>query len=1097
MRRSDTFVGRARELAELRGALADAENGRGRLLLISGEPGIGKTRLANEVSEFARDRGVRTVWGRCWEGDGSPAYWPWIQVIRSLIASLDASDRGSILESESAAPMVETVARIVPELYAAAPRATRPPQAGADPAQTQFRLFDSVAGLLKEIARHGPIAILLDDLHNADNASLTMLRFVARESTGAGVLIIGTYRDREVQRSPVLSQLIGDLGREARALPLAGLSPAEVAQFFNAVVGRPPDAAMTEKLHEATAGNPLFVDGIVRGLVAQPGQDRESASQPTFNIPHSVREAIARRLAKLSEQTRALLQVAAAIGNDFDAALCARAMGLKREQINSRLDEATRDGIVITLGQGRYRFAHALIRASIYEDLDTNARLRLHRAIADAMEELYADNPAAHLDELAHHFREAGLDEKAIDYSYRAGHSAFAVFAYAGAAAHWRVALTLTEGQRNLRRADILYWLGRSEGFFLDPPRGLKHLEDSLSLYEELDDPAWTATLNTTLGLVLVFLSDFAPDMNIARSLDYLRKGQAWEGPWFDETLPGWMHRGMSIALFQQARIEEALRSAQHAYQLWREASHPQWLDAGAWLAQLLTLQGRHREAAAIREEVTVALRAVRDPVIFHTVTWSIGWVNMVMLNPVEARRCFTMITEHEGLSAHQRAGGFEFLVQTEAIAGNLARAKEIAATYRTNPSFRASISRLEGDFEGAAELERTMVEWGRRTGHIWDVVAALPAVAVSVNLAGDSKQAMEILEEEISLYEPSNYWLETGVRPLAVALELELGRPDKAEAHLQVCREILAKGENWSGRAGLTYLAEGRLAAAVGRPFAEHFEKAIDTFKRYSVPFDEANALVSWGSALLGTENRAEADEKFDAAREIYRRCGAGQRWIERLEAARNKPSPPSTVKPDSSSTFRGEGDFWTIAHNGKTVRLRDIKGLGYLAHLLARPGERIHAIELIAAVEGSAASVNSTVAMRQGLSVERDLGDAGEVLDAQAREEYRHRKAELRVELDAAERDNDPGRAEAARHELDLITDELSAAVGKGGRVRKSYAHSERARSLVTKHIRNAIDLIRSHNGNLADHLDRSIQTGAHCGYLPDATEKISWQL
>jgi len=591
--------------------------------------------------------------------------------------------------------------------------------------------------------------------------------------------------------------------------------------------------------------------------------------------------------------------------------------------------------------------------------------------------------------------------------------------------------------------------------------------------------------------------------MNVARSLEHFRQAQEWHGEWpvNVDTSAGWLHRGMSVALFQQVRIEEALASAKRAYQLWREASNPQWLDAGAWVAQLLSLKGRHREAAAMRQEVMLALQGVRDLSIFQTVTWSTGWAHVVMLNPVEARRFFSMIVEREGLSSHQRSGGFEFLVQTELLMGNLARARELAAAHRTNPSFRSALARFEGDFERAAELERTMIEWGRRTGHLWDVAAALPSLAHALNLLGDPKQALEVLEQEMQLYEPSNYWLETGVRPLAASLELIAGSPDRAEAHLQVCREILAQGENWFGREGLTHRAEGRLAAALGRPFKEHFENAVTIFQRYCLPFEEADTLTSWGSALLGTGNRAEADAKFDGAIEVYRRCCAGQRWIDRVEAARSEPPPPSiTQSPATKSTsvFRREGDFWTIAHNGKTSRLRNIKGLGYIAHLLGRPGERVHVIDLVQAVErGADPSDDGAAARAQGLTVERGLGDAGEILDAQACEAYRRRQSELRAELEAAQRDNDPGRAEAARHELELITDELSAAVGQHGRGRKVHAHNERARSLVTKHIRSAIDLIRRNDPQLATHLDRSIHTGAHCGYLPESREKIDWQI
>jgi len=1096
----EVFVGRERECAQLRYALEETSEGRGQLFLISGEPGIGKTRLADQIAKLASERSVRVLWGRCWEGDGAPAYWPWIQIVRALIASLDPAGR-KILESEHAAPMVETVAQIVPELFAVARRGIPHRQpARPDPHQSQFRLLDSVATLLKQAARLGSLAIFLDDLHDADSASLTMLRFVARELRNTGVLIVGTYRQMEVQRSAELSQQIGDLSREARPLPLAGLSSAEVAQFFNLTLGEQPDVASVGRLYEATAGNPLFVDGIVRSLIAQRDRGGALISEETFSAPHNVREAIGRRLAKLSEPARAVLEVAATIGNEFDGEICTRVKQGSREQLNSCLDEASRDGILVTLGQGRYRFAHALIRASIYQALDTNMRMRLHGAIGTAIEELYAQNLDAHLDELAHHFREAGIAEKAIDYSYRAGLAARAVFAYAAAVEHWRAAVALTEGRRDARRAKILFRLGEAEAFFIDPPRGIAHLEESLSLYRELNDEAWVASLNVTLGLALVFLADFAPDMNVARSLDYFRQAQQWHGPWAEKASPGWLHQGMAVALFQQVRIEEALTSARRAMEIWRAVSIPQWLQSGAHVVQLLSILGRHRESATMLREVMEALQGIRDPGVFNTVTWYAAWAQMTMLNPLEARRLFTMIVEREGMPPNQRERAFEFLVQTELQMGNLARARELATAHRTNPSFRSMVTRFDGDFERAAEMERTMIEWGRRTGHLWDVVTSLPSLAGALNLLGDPKQALEILEEAMQLYEPSNYWLETGVRPFAASLEVIAGRPDRAEAHLKVCREIVAQGENWCGREGLIHRAEGRLAAALGRPFKEHFERAIAIFKRYRLPFEEADTLVSWGSALRGIGDRAEADAKFDAAVAIYRHCGAGQRWIDRVEAARSKaPLASITPSPDGElpSSFRRDGDFWTIAHNGKTSRLRNIKGLGYLAHLLGRPGERVHVIDLVQTVErGSDAVGDGAAARGQGVRVERGLGDAGESLDAQALNQYRRRQSELRAELEAAQRDNDPGRVDAARHELELITSELSAAVGPRGRGRRAHSHTERARSLVTKHIRSGLDLIRRNDPMLASHLDRSIHTGTHCAYLPEASEKINWR-
>ncbi len=1095
----DNFIGRKRELAELNAALDDASSGRGRLLLISGEPGIGKTRLAEEVGREAGARGIRTVWGRCWEGGGAPAYWPWIQVIRALVAALDSTTRRAIIESEQTYSTIEAVAQIVPELHRGPSARRLPLLPPMDPEQARFRLFDAVATLLKIFGGVGPLVIILDDLHDADISSLLTLRFVARELDRIAMLIVGTYRDLEVRSVPELAQQIGALSREARSLPLVGLSEAEVGQFYRAMAGQVPEGELASRLHSATAGNPLFVDGIVRDLVSEREGGRLIAPSEHFRTPHTLREAIRRRLATLLEPTQSLLNIAAVVGNDFAGELCRKVAAISQEESNSRLDEAAAAGILIKLENDRFRFAHALIRSALYEALDTNRRISLHREVAEALQQLHAQTLSAHLDELAHHYRAAGLTEKAIEYSSRAAKAAYGVYAYVLAARHWRAVDKMTTGHRDARRADMLFGLGQVEAFQLDPAAGIAHLEQALELYRELKIHERIASINVTLGLAQVFLADFAPQMNVERSLEYFRKGQEWQGEWTDPLTPGWLHRGMSVALFQQVRIEEALASARRATELWRELSGPMWIHAGAFFAQLLSIKGRHRESAAMRQGVMQALQETRDPTLLHVAVWSAGWTNMTMLNPAEARRLFTMAVEREGMPPNLRQRALEFLAMTEISSGNSQRAKEIAAAHPINPQFQASIAMFDGDFEGAIERQRTMIEWARRTGHLWDVATSLPALAGSYRLAGDPKQALELIEEALRLYHPTDYWLESGVRPLAATLEIEADRPERADAHLQICREILAQGEDWLGRAAIIERAEGRLAAAQRRPFAPHFEKAVAISKRFALPLEEADTLSSWGSALLSTGNRAEADAKFAAAIEIYRRCGAGQCWIDRVAAHRSDGR--GTVQPNAraaaNSMFKREGD-WVITHDGQTFRMRGIKGLAYIAHLLGRPGERVHVIDMVQAIEGGAATENrSDLVVLEGMKVQRGLGDAGQTLDAQARDEYRRRRDELRVELEDAQGQNDPGRIEGARRELEVLTDELSAAIGRGGRARKNFAHGERARSLVTKHIRTGLELIRRHDARLGDHLDRSIRTGAFCAYLPEAGEKIAWEL
>ena len=1098
-----SFVGRARELAELHAGLEGAVAGRGGSFLISGEPGIGKTRLAEEVAATARARGTRVLWGRCWEGGGAPAYWPWIQVIRGCLGAADLAERRSVLESEHASAVVETVGQLVPELYATAGRAGKPPVTSRlDPEQARFRLFDSVATLLKEFARRGPLVIVLDDLHEADLSSLTMLRFVAREITPSNVFIIGTYRELEVQRSSELSQHFADLSREARVLPLTGLSRAEVAQFYGFNAGQAPDDDLVSRLHAATAGNPLFVDGVVRIMIADRDAGLKAVSSNQFKIPNTLREGIHRRLASISAETRSLLDVAATIGNEFQAELCLGVANISREQLNSRLDEAVAAGIVARLDQGSCRFVHALIRAAVHEALDTNTRLRIHGMIAAALEEKHAGNLQGHLAELAHHFWEAGISEKAIKYSRRAAKAANAVFAYGVAAAHWRQALALTEGQNDARRADLLFGLGWVAAFHLDSAEGVANLEAALHLYRELQDAEKVAVANAMLGLAIAAHPEYSPGMNIPRALEHFRQALEWKGDWTDLGTLGWLHQGMAIALHQAVRIDEGLEAVKQARQAFERDSNPAWMVSTSVHAQLLTIKGRHREAAALFDEVGDIVQDVADPEVFRSSRWYAGWCQMLLRDPIEAKRLYTAGMDRPGLSPFQRERHFEFLALTELLMGDLSRAKTLAAEHRVNPTFRAAIAFREGNWETAIRIYQGVIEWTRRTGYRWDEANCLSILFDVIRVSGDLERATEVFRQALRSYDPGVLLFEMNTRPQGVLLALEAGRHDEAIEHLTVCRAILAQGEDWLGRAGLVARAEGALAAAEGRDFATHFEKAIAIFQRYCMPWEDADTLYQWGIALNGAGENSHANEKFDAAIEIYRRHGGGQRWIDRVEVARPaaaRGSGEPALAAFAPAVFKREGDFWAITHEGKTSRLRNLKGLSYIAHLLAHPGIRLHVCDLVAMVEGGGVDV-PTASLEQvradGLEPERDLGDAGETLDAQAISAYRRRSRELREELAEAERNHDSGALDRAGRELEQLTGQLSAGVGRGGRARRTSSHVERARALVTKNIRAAVERIRDNDVKLGDHLAANIRTGAFCAYLPDLESSLFWR-
>jgi predicted ATPase len=260
------FVGREAELAALTADLDAAAGGQGGVVLVAGEPGIGKTRLAEELAAQAAARDAMVLWGRCWEGEGAPAFWPWIQVVRAYLKNVEPA----ALRQEMGAGAAD-IAQVVPAIRERLPDLPTPPP--VEPEAARFRLFDSVTGFLRAAAARRPLLLVFDDLHWADAPSLALLRFVSRELEGAGLLVLGIYRHAEVDRDHPLLGAVADLtrGQHHRRLLLGGLEGREVAGFVALVAGVAPSPELTMAVHRQTDGNPFFVTEMVRLLASQGG----------------------------------------------------------------------------------------------------------------------------------------------------------------------------------------------------------------------------------------------------------------------------------------------------------------------------------------------------------------------------------------------------------------------------------------------------------------------------------------------------------------------------------------------------------------------------------------------------------------------------------------------------------------------------------------------------------------------------------------------------------------------------------------------------------------------------------------------------------
>jgi len=439
------FIGRESELGQLRSGLDAAIAGHGGLFLLVGEPGIGKSRLADELMRQARARGADVLVGRCWEAGGAPAYWPWVQSLRAYIEESDPETLRSQLGAGAA-----DMAQIVPELRALLPDLDEPSLEGEG---ARFRLFDAAGRFLRNAAASRPLVLILDDLHAADEPSLLLLRFLAGELASSRILVVGTYRDVDPTVRDPLASTLAELAREpvTRRLELTGLTEADVARYIELSAEAAPPAELVATIHAETEGNPLFVGEVVR-LLAPEGRlpEVDVPALWTLGVPQGVREVIGRRLQRLSGECTRVLTLASVLGREFGLDALGQVSELSADELLDILDEATTARVLAAVpgAHGRLRFAHALIRETLYEGLTTPRRVQLHRRVAEALGRLYAQDPEPHLAELAYHFFEAapgGDVDKALEYARHAGDRALALLAYEEAARLYELALQALE----------------------------------------------------------------------------------------------------------------------------------------------------------------------------------------------------------------------------------------------------------------------------------------------------------------------------------------------------------------------------------------------------------------------------------------------------------------------------------------------------------------------------------------------------------------------------------------------------------------------------------------------------------------------------
>jgi tetratricopeptide (TPR) repeat protein len=1067
------FVGREAEFGALRACLADAGRGRGRILLVGGEPGIGKTRLVEAAIAEARTLGFAIALGACDPYAGTPEYWPWRQVHHALIAPEDGEPL------PPTAPVMLDGIR-VDDL-------TRPPSGpGADaaPDQRRFQLFEIGARALVRRARRQPVLVALEDVQWADRSSLLLLEFLAPRLRSAGIVVLATYRDLDVVPDHPLYAALAAVSRHAHTqrLVLRGLEPAALARFVEVMAGHPPSPAVVEAMVRDTGGNPFFVSEIVRLLASRTQLERLTANVlDSLDVPPSVREVTGQRLARLSPAVRDLLDLAATTGIDIPVAVLAEAAGQPAMQVLAVLEEALAARLVTEVREdpGRVRFTHALVREVIYEALGPARRAALHRAIGEALERLHGEADGPHLDELAHHFACAapgGSVEKAVEYCTRSAVRALERYGFDESARHYEHALALVPGTQQRRRGELLLGHARARKMAGDPQAAGRSFFEAADLALRLDDAELLAEAALRDGLWWAITSH-ADDQRTMALLDAaVTRLDDRDSPLRAAVLAQ-LATGMAYAA---GRLDRGSALAAEAVAMAHRLGDPSLLVH--CLAQQHQVS-QHPDGLERRREIVDELDRLAAASARADVDCLVQWMRA-----------------HDRLEIGDRVGAEPHIAACGRLADELRQPLHLWNAAR----LRVMCLLLEGRAAEAKQGMHDTLELGRQ---------ALGGLALDGFLA----QRAELLWQQGRLDEAVTL-LETGIRTrpeertLRCGLALVLAEQGADERARTELRDLAAsgiatwpRGHHWLAQ--LSWL--GRAAAVVG----DH-DRAAEIYGLLSPYADRtvmigpsffcqgsvarglgvmAGALERWDESMAHFETALAVDRGMGAVpyvgfterdRETVIRARSGGR-----SAPAGRPASPSAEAPAATAArvFRREGNFWTVAWDDAVVRLKDNRGLQYLAQLLARPGQDVHVLDLVAAVHAE-----------PGQTARRHLAtaDVGTVLDATARAAYRRRLAELRDELEEAAGYGDLGRTDRLRGEMEFLTEQLASAMGIGGTARRVGGPSERARSAVTQNIRSTLKRLVQALPVLDESLARRIRTGAFCSYEPDPSRPVTWQ-
>ncbi len=878
------FVGRDDELMRLEEVWGRATTGTVEVVLVSGEPGIGKTRLAGELAIRLHADGALVLAGRCDEHLGVP-YQPFVEALRHAVDHTPTEALPASL-GRYAGELV----RLVPELAGRVPDLAVPLR--SDPETERYRLFDAVAAWLTSLSTDRPVLLLLDDLQWAAQPTLMLLRHVVRAGRGR-LLVLGIYRDTELTGDHPLVEVLVDLRRHSGAgrLTLGGLDGAAVLALVEQAAGRaldPDGVALARAVHQDTEGNPFFVREVLRHLAETGAVERRegvwTARLPAgdLGIPEGVREVVGRRLHRLSSGANHALRIAAVIGQEFDLSVVRGAGDLSEGTLIAALEEASDARLVLEDSATRWRFAHALVRATLYESLSAARRVALHRSVAEAIETVHEGRLDDWLPALAHHWAKASTPEtgtgRAVEYARRAADRALAQLAHDEAAGYYASGLQLLDagrvGAADPRRLELLLGWGEAQRRGGDP--GYRQtLLDAARLAGALGDATALAraALANTLGHMW---TAFTVDTD---RIEVLESAIAAVGGG-DLSLRARLLATLGLELAWQPDQTRRIALSHEALQLARTLDEPATL-AHVLLARDYTItdpSNVDERFGATSELLSIAER-LGDPVIASRALSLRFKVAMELADVAEAERS---LVENEALIADLGQPGLTFFVRHHraslaVLRGDPDAEQRLAAAEEVGRSIAGTENLSAPKLFSSVRLFWPRMEQGRvdEIADFWSSLAERPGAAPFLRMVhahirqeqGDPGIAAALLDEYAAtgFAHPrhSLAWLFFLVE--SAWITARLGRKDcvtplRAALEPYAAQLQIGAFAGWIGGSVSLYL--GLLTATAGdvsRADAD-FAAAALTHERIGAQAWLARTQVEWARTLLARRQAGDA---------------------------------------------------------------------------------------------------------------------------------------------------------------------------------------------------------------------------------------------